>query len=136
MVTPTINVLAERGVKFISFYVQVSLIYAFILPLWSFDTIFVGLVDLQLNARIAAMSVKLVCKMVPLSLVKVVISHMTGNYFKDADYSTNFIGQWHLDQRYLNQTPNARGYDHFSGILGVAVDLLKAHWFTMWIIRE
>jgi arylsulfatase A-like enzyme len=45
-----------------------------------------------------------------------------GNYFGAAGFETNFIGKWHLGQRYMNQTPNARGYEYFYGILGGAVD--------------
>ncbi len=51
----------------------------------------------------------------------------SGNYFKNAGYETNFIGKWHLGQRYMNETPNARGYDYFFGILGGTIDSYNKH---------
>ena len=38
-------------------------------------------------------------------------------FFGEAGYSTNLVGKWHLGQRHVEETPNARGYDYFFGSL-------------------
>jgi arylsulfatase A-like enzyme len=48
----------------------------------------------------------------------------TGNIIKELDPNTEtyLVGKWHLGNKHLNQLPLARGYDHFFGVLGGAVD--------------
>jgi len=43
-------------------------------------------------------------------------------YLRDAGYETWMVGKWHLGMAHVNETPRARGFDHFYGHLGGFID--------------
>lgn len=108
MITPTLDTMAGNGVKFDNFYVQSTCTPTRASLLTGLDTQKTGLQD---AAIIPGES-----RSLPLSL------KVAGNYFQEAGYTTNFIGKWHLGQRYLNATAPERGYDYFFGVLGGTID--------------
>jgi arylsulfatase A-like enzyme len=48
--------------------------------------------------------------------------HFLPQTFQKAGYQTFMVGKWHLGERGDEYAPNARGFDHFYGCLGGAID--------------
>jgi arylsulfatase B len=48
--------------------------------------------------------------------------HFLPQTFQKAGYQTFMVGKWHLGERGVEYTPNARGFDHFYGCLGGVID--------------
>lgn len=107
-VTPTSDFLAAKGSRLDSFYVQSSCSPTRASLLTGRYVTKTGLQD---GAIIPGES-----RHLPTELPT------SAQYFKDAGYSTYLIGKWHLGARYVHETPNARGFDYFFGILGGGID--------------
>lgn len=107
-ITPTIDTLAGFGITFDRFYVQstCSPTRASLLT-----GMYITKTGLQDGAIIPAEARHLNDSLL-----------IAPKFFNDAGYSTNLIGKWHLGQRFVNATPNARGYNYFFGFLSGAVD--------------
>jgi hypothetical protein len=82
IISPTVNTLAAKGIKFNSFYVQSTCSPTRASLLTGRD---IGVTGLQDGAILPGES-----RTLPLSL------QTAGNYFSNADYDTYFIGKWHL----------------------------------------
>jgi arylsulfatase A-like enzyme len=50
------------------------------------------------------------------------LEHTIGETFRAAGYQTALTGKWHLGSTSVARRPNARGFDHFYGFLGPAID--------------
>jgi arylsulfatase A-like enzyme len=106
--SPTLNAMCRHGVKLSKFYVQSTCSPTRASLITGRDVTKTGLQDAAIvpgESRYLDFGLK-----------------TAGQYFREAGYSTYFIGKWHLGQRYLNMTPTYRGYDYHFGILGGGID--------------
>mmetsp|Transcript_5020 Transcript_5020/g.7670 ORF Transcript_5020/g.7670 Transcript_5020/m.7670 type:complete len:616 (-) Transcript_5020:149-1996(-) len=110
-VSPTADFMANEGIKLNNFYVQCTCSPTRASLLTGRAVTKTGLQD---GAIIPGES-----RSLPLNLPT------AGNYFKEADYTTYFIGKWHLGNKYMNLTANARGYDYYFGLTGGAIGYYK-----------